>query len=131
MGCHWTGLIFGRIFTDSAEDQALWERLWAFGEIDNGVVGLFNQGGVPDGLTATHDGDVNWTGFPIAITDEAARGKDAAVGFTACSLDQLRKHYAPQIAVVRLKWNNLRRATKTEHNIDIGEGTIIFASDYR
>jgi predicted RNA-binding protein with TRAM domain len=96
-----------------------------------GIWGIeWRRGG--EELTTTHDGDVDWMGFPVVVTDDVARrNSKIKVGFTACRIDQVEKKYAEQIADAKAKWNALRHATKVTHDVDIGDGDLLFASDYR
>jgi hypothetical protein len=114
MGCHWTGLVFGRVYESTEEHEAITERL-----LDNHT-----------GLRRAYECETPWMGFAVAITDAAAND-DEDVDYVAVRVDEVATLYAERIAVARERWDRLRVTAKERYGVDVGEGSLLFVSDYR
>jgi hypothetical protein len=114
MGCHWTGLVFGRVYESTEEHDEIMGRL---------------SNNHP-GLRTAYECETPWLGFAVAITNAAAND-DEDVDYVAVRVDEMATLYAERIVKARERWNRLRVTAKERYGVDVGEGSLLFVSDYR
>lgn len=125
---NYVGIFYGRIFVWSG-DEELWDSLFENEEegMENAVLAVPEQFDDPK-FDTSRDGEEKWMGFVVVANDLEG---EHALGFCALNIDAIRVPLRPQIADAMARWKSLRAEVREMHGIDIGEGSLFLASDWR
>ncbi len=124
---NFVGIFYGRIFAWSG-DEEVWDSLFEYEEgMTNAVLAIPEQFDDPK-FDTSRDGEGKWMGFVVVASDLEGLH---ALGARALNIDAIRVPLRPQINDATARWKSLRSEMIEMYGIDIGEGRLFLASDWR